>query len=77
MDGFSSPDQYDDEAISVWTPSVCEQNQLDLETSKHILSCIGDKFCQIAMSEITAPTCNKKNGEIFNKSDATAVTPYW
>ncbi|KAJ8250239.1 hypothetical protein COCON_G00221610 [Conger conger] len=61
VDGFSSPDQYDDEAISMWAPGVCEQNKLDVETAKYILSCIGDKFCQIAMSEITAATCIKKN----------------
>ncbi|XP_064172762.1 probable JmjC domain-containing histone demethylation protein 2C [Anguilla rostrata] len=89
IDGFSFPDQYDDEALSMWTPSVCEQNQLDLETSKYILSCIGDKFCQLGMAEIAAATCIKKNAclawkravrgvrEMCDDCEATLFNLHW
>lgn len=63
IDGFSSPDQYDEEAVSLWAPDMYEDNELDLETSKYILSYIGDKFCQLVMTENTAATWIKKDGE--------------
>lgn len=62
IDGFSSPDQHDEEALSLWAPDTYEENDLDLETSKYILSYIGDKFCQLVMSEKTAATWIKKDG---------------
>ncbi|XP_051522691.1 probable JmjC domain-containing histone demethylation protein 2C isoform X1 [Myxocyprinus asiaticus] len=61
IDGFSSPDQYDEEAHSLWAPDGYEENNLDLETSKYILSYIGDKFCQLVMTENTAATWIKKD----------------
>lgn len=63
IDGFSSPDQYDEEALSLWAPDVYEDNELDLETSKYILSYIGDKFCQLVLTENTAATWIKKDGK--------------
>lgn len=62
IDGFSSPDQHDEEALSLWAPDAYEENDLDMETSKYILSYIGDKFCQLVMSEKTAATWIKKDG---------------
>ncbi|XP_052466859.1 probable JmjC domain-containing histone demethylation protein 2C isoform X1 [Carassius gibelio] len=64
IDGFSSPDQYDEEALSLWAPEGYEENSLDLETSKYILSHIGDKFCQLVMTENTATTWIKKDAKI-------------
>lgn len=63
IDGFSSPDQYDDEALSLWTHENYEDDELDLETSKYILDIIGDKFCQLVTSEKTAMSWVKKDGK--------------
>lgn len=63
IDGFSSPDQYDDEAMSLWTHENYEDDELDLETSKYILDIIGDKFCQLVTSEKTALSWVKKDGK--------------
>ncbi|MBN3304406.1 JHD2C protein, partial [Amia calva] len=73
IDGFSSPDQYDDEAISLWAPEEYEENYLDLETSKYILNYIGDKFCQLVMSENTAVTWIKKDAKIAWKRAVRGV----
>ncbi|MBN3323174.1 JHD2C protein, partial [Atractosteus spatula] len=73
IDGFSSPDQYDDEAISLWAPDVYEDNDLDLETSKYILNYIGDKFCQLVVSENTAVTWIKKDAKIAWKRAVRGV----
>ncbi|KAG8523039.1 putative JmjC domain-containing histone demethylation protein 2C, partial [Galemys pyrenaicus] len=61
IDGFSSPDQYDDEAVSLWTHENYEDDELDIETSKYILDIIGDKFCQLVTSEKTALSWVKKD----------------
>ncbi|XP_041124944.1 probable JmjC domain-containing histone demethylation protein 2C isoform X2 [Polyodon spathula] len=73
IDGFSSPDQYDDEAISLWAPDDYEDNELDLETSKYILGYIGDKFCQLVTSENTATTWIKKDAKIAWKRAVRGV----
>ncbi|KAJ8264416.1 hypothetical protein GJAV_G00148910 [Gymnothorax javanicus] len=73
IDGFSSPDQYDEEAVSLWAPDAYEDNELDLETSKYILSYIGDKFCQLVMTENTAATWIKKDAKIAWKRAVRGV----
>ncbi|XP_049320800.1 probable JmjC domain-containing histone demethylation protein 2C isoform X1 [Astyanax mexicanus] len=73
IDGFSSPDQHDEEALSLWAPDTSEENDLDLETSKYILSYIGDKFCQLVMSESTAATWIKKDAKIAWKRAVRGV----
>nr|XP_023686771.1 probable JmjC domain-containing histone demethylation protein 2C isoform X2 [Paramormyrops kingsleyae] len=73
IDGFSSPDQYDEEAVSLWAPDMYEDNELDLETSKYILSYIGDKFCQLVMTENTAATWIKKDAKIAWKRAVRGV----
>ncbi|XP_030631900.1 probable JmjC domain-containing histone demethylation protein 2C isoform X2 [Chanos chanos] len=73
IDGFSSPDQYDEEALSLWAPDIYEENELDLETSKYILSYIGDKFCQLVMTENTAATWIKKDAKIAWKRAVRGV----
>ncbi|KAG9346026.1 hypothetical protein JZ751_007841, partial [Albula glossodonta] len=73
IDGFSSPDQYDEEALSLWAPDMYEDNELDLETSKYILSYIGDKFCQLVMTENTAATWIKKDAKIAWKRAVRGV----
>ncbi|XP_036404710.1 probable JmjC domain-containing histone demethylation protein 2C isoform X2 [Megalops cyprinoides] len=73
IDGFSSPDQYDEEAVSLWAPDSYEDNELDLETSKYILSYIGDKFCQLVMTENTAATWIKKDAKIAWKRAVRGV----
>uniref|UniRef100_A0A671SK64 Probable JmjC domain-containing histone demethylation protein 2C n=1 Tax=Sinocyclocheilus anshuiensis TaxID=1608454 RepID=A0A671SK64_9TELE len=73
IDGFSSPDQYDEEALSLWAPEGYEENSLDLDTSKYILSYIGDKFCQLVMTENTATTWIKKDAKIAWKRAVRGV----
>ncbi|XP_061081381.1 probable JmjC domain-containing histone demethylation protein 2C isoform X2 [Conger conger] len=73
IDGFSSPDQYDEEALSLWAPDVYEDNELDMETSKYILSFIGDKFCQLVLTENTAATWIKKDAKIAWKRAVRGV----
>ncbi|XP_052427313.1 probable JmjC domain-containing histone demethylation protein 2C isoform X1 [Carassius gibelio] len=73
IDGFSAPDQYDEEALGLWAPEVYEENNLDLETSKYILSYIGDKFCQLVMTENTASTWIKKDAKIAWKRAVRGV----
>uniref|UniRef100_A0AAZ3SVB0 Uncharacterized protein n=1 Tax=Oncorhynchus tshawytscha TaxID=74940 RepID=A0AAZ3SVB0_ONCTS len=62
VDGFSTPDQFDEEALSLWAPDVYEENELDPDSSKYILSYIGDQFCQMVTTENTAATWIKKDG---------------
>ncbi|XP_058698017.1 probable JmjC domain-containing histone demethylation protein 2C isoform X2 [Poecile atricapillus] len=73
IDGFSSPDQYDDEALSLWTHENYEDEELDLETSKYILDIIGDKFCQLVTSEKTAMSWVKKDAKIAWKRAVRGV----
>ncbi|XP_038599454.1 probable JmjC domain-containing histone demethylation protein 2C isoform X1 [Tachyglossus aculeatus] len=73
IDGFSSPDQYDDEAMSLWTTENYEEDELDLETSKYILDIIGDKFCQLVTSEKTALSWVKKDAKIAWKRAVRGV----
>uniref|UniRef100_A0A8C3HQB3 Probable JmjC domain-containing histone demethylation protein 2C n=1 Tax=Chrysemys picta bellii TaxID=8478 RepID=A0A8C3HQB3_CHRPI len=73
IDGFSSPDQYDDEAMSLWTHDNYEDDEVDLETSKYILDIIGDKFCQLVTSEKTAMSWVKKDAKIAWKRAVRGV----
>ncbi|XP_051475932.1 probable JmjC domain-containing histone demethylation protein 2C isoform X4 [Apus apus] len=73
IDGFSSPDQYDDEALSLWTHENYEDDELDVETSKYILDIIGDKFCQLVTSEKTAMSWVKKDAKIAWKRAVRGV----
>uniref|UniRef100_A0A8C4XPP6 Probable JmjC domain-containing histone demethylation protein 2C n=1 Tax=Falco tinnunculus TaxID=100819 RepID=A0A8C4XPP6_FALTI len=73
IDGFSSPDQYDDEALSLWTHENYDDDELDLETSKYILDIIGDKFCQLVTSEKTAMSWVKKDAKIAWKRAVRGV----
>ncbi|XP_059585853.1 probable JmjC domain-containing histone demethylation protein 2C isoform X2 [Alligator mississippiensis] len=73
IDGFSSPDQYDDEAMSLWTHENYDDDELDLETSKYILDIIGDKFCQLVTSEKTAMSWVKKDAKIAWKRAVRGV----
>uniref|UniRef100_A0A669QDW0 Probable JmjC domain-containing histone demethylation protein 2C n=1 Tax=Phasianus colchicus TaxID=9054 RepID=A0A669QDW0_PHACC len=73
IDGFSSPDQYDDEALSLWTHENYEDDDLDLETCKYILDIIGDKFCQLVTSEKTAMSWVKKDAKIAWKRAVRGV----
>ncbi|XP_023571967.1 probable JmjC domain-containing histone demethylation protein 2C isoform X1 [Octodon degus] len=73
IDGFSSPDQYDDEALSLWTHESYEEDEVDIETSKYILEIIGDKFCQLVTSEKTALSWVKKDAKIAWKRAVRGV----
>ncbi|XP_037660002.1 probable JmjC domain-containing histone demethylation protein 2C isoform X2 [Choloepus didactylus] len=73
IDGFSSPDQYDDEAMSLWTHENYEDDELDIETSKYILDIIGDKFCHLVTSEKTALSWIKKDAKIAWKRAVRGV----
>uniref|UniRef100_A0A3B3C7U3 Jumonji domain containing 1Cb n=1 Tax=Oryzias melastigma TaxID=30732 RepID=A0A3B3C7U3_ORYME len=67
MDGFSAPDQFDDEALALWVPGAVEDPHLDKTTAKYILGFIGDKFCQMVMTENTAASWVKKDGELLTQ----------
>ncbi|XP_048465111.1 probable JmjC domain-containing histone demethylation protein 2C [Rhincodon typus] len=71
IDGFSTPDQCDDEAINLWLPS--DSMDLDLESSKYILRNIGDTFCQIETSERTAMSWLKLDAKIAWKRAVKGV----
>ncbi|XP_067908532.1 probable JmjC domain-containing histone demethylation protein 2C isoform X3 [Heterodontus francisci] len=73
IDGFSTPDQYDDEAINLWLPSDSTDVDLDIESSKYILRNIGDKFCQIETSEKTAVSWLKSDAKIAWKRAVKGV----
>ncbi|XP_066881631.1 probable JmjC domain-containing histone demethylation protein 2C isoform X7 [Kogia breviceps] len=73
IDGFSSPDQYDDEAMSLWTHENYEDDEVDIETSKYILDIISDKFCQLVTSEKTALSWVKKDAKIAWKRAVRGV----
>nr|XP_060624911.1 probable JmjC domain-containing histone demethylation protein 2C isoform X1 [Anolis sagrei ordinatus] len=73
IDGFSSPDQYDDEAMSLWTHENYDDDELDLETCKYILEHIGDKFCELVTSEKTAMSWVKKDAKIAWKRAVRGV----
>ncbi|XP_067858715.1 probable JmjC domain-containing histone demethylation protein 2C isoform X2 [Heptranchias perlo] len=73
IDGFSTPDQYDDEAINLWLPSDSTDVDLDVESSKYILRNVGDKFCQIETSEKTAMTWLKPDAKIAWKRAVKGV----
>ncbi|ERE92057.1 putative JmjC domain-containing histone demethylation protein 2C [Cricetulus griseus] len=73
IDGFSSPEQYDDEAMSLWTHENYEDDEVDIETSKYILDIIGDKFCQLVTSEKTALSWVKKDAKIAWKRAVRGV----
>ncbi|XP_078079761.1 putative JmjC domain-containing histone demethylation protein 2C isoform X2 [Mustelus asterias] len=73
IDGFSTPDQYDDEAINLWLPSDSTDVDLDIRSSKYILRNIGDKFCQIETSEKTAMNLLKPDANIAWKRAVKGV----
>ncbi|MEE6485401.1 hypothetical protein FKM82_014266 [Ascaphus truei] len=73
IDGFSSPDQYDNEALSLWTHENYEDDELDLETIKYVLGYIGDKFCQLVTSEKAALSWVKKDAKIAWKRAVRGV----
>ncbi|KAM4636089.1 putative JmjC domain-containing histone demethylation protein 2C isoform 2-T2 [Discoglossus pictus] len=73
IDGFSSPDQYDDEALSLWTHENYEDDELDLDTIKYILGYIGDKFCHLVTSEKAAMSWVKKDAKIAWKRAVRGV----
>lgn len=73
MDGFSTPDQFDDEALSLWVPGEMEETHLDQTTAKYILSFIGDKFCQMVVTENTAASWVKKDAKLAWKRAVRGV----
>uniref|UniRef100_A0A674C6J4 Probable JmjC domain-containing histone demethylation protein 2C n=1 Tax=Salmo trutta TaxID=8032 RepID=A0A674C6J4_SALTR len=73
VDGFSTPDQFDEEALSLWAPDVYEENELDPDSSKYILSYIGDQFCQMVTTENTAASWIKKDAKMAWKRAVRGV----
>lgn len=73
MDGFSSPDQFDDEAIALWAPKAAEESHMDQTIAKYILSFIGDKFCQMVATENTAASWIKKDAKLAWKRAVRGV----
>uniref|UniRef100_A0A8C1RA47 Probable JmjC domain-containing histone demethylation protein 2C n=1 Tax=Cyprinus carpio TaxID=7962 RepID=A0A8C1RA47_CYPCA len=78
VDGFSVSEQTDEEAVTVWTGSSEDEDdkkrrKMDLETSKSVLTFIGDKFCQLVKTEDTAFTWVKKDTQIMWKRAVRGV----
>uniref|UniRef100_A0A8C1WSZ3 Jumonji domain containing 1C n=1 Tax=Cyprinus carpio TaxID=7962 RepID=A0A8C1WSZ3_CYPCA len=78
VDGFSVSEQTDEEAVTVWTGSSEDEDdkkrrKMDLETSKTVLTFIGDKFCQLIKTEDTAFTWVKKDTQIMWKRAVRGV----
>ncbi|KAM5142381.1 putative JmjC domain-containing histone demethylation protein 2C isoform 2-T2 [Mantella aurantiaca] len=73
IDGFSTPDQYDEEALSLWTHENYEDDDFDLDSIKYILGYIGDKFCQMVTSEKAAMSWVKKDVKIAWKRAVRGV----
>ncbi|XP_045570051.1 probable JmjC domain-containing histone demethylation protein 2C isoform X2 [Salmo salar] len=73
VDGFSTPDQFDEEDLSLWAPDVYEENELDPDSSKYILSYIGDQFCQMVTTENTAASWIKKDAKMAWKRAVRGV----
>eukprot|EP00066_Takifugu_rubripes_P028230 XP_011617496.1 PREDICTED: probable JmjC domain-containing histone demethylation protein 2C isoform X2 [Takifugu rubripes] len=73
IDGFSNPDQFDDEALSLWDPGVMQNSFLDKTTATYILSFIGDKFCQMVVTENTAAAWVKKDTKLAWKRAVRGV----
>ncbi|KAF0025000.1 hypothetical protein F2P81_021881, partial [Scophthalmus maximus] len=73
MDGFSTPDQFDEEALALWAPGALDESHLDQTTAKYILSFIGDKFCQIVVTENTAASWLKKETKLAWKRAVRGV----
>ncbi|GCB62642.1 hypothetical protein scyTo_0011498 [Scyliorhinus torazame] len=73
VDGFSTPDQYDDEAINLWLPSDSTNMDLDIGSSKYILRTIGEKFYQMETSEKTAMNLLKPDAKIAWKRAVKGV----
>ncbi|GCC33582.1 hypothetical protein chiPu_0012052 [Chiloscyllium punctatum] len=71
IDGFSTPDQYDDEAVNLWLPG--DSMDLDIESSKYILRNIDDTFYQIETSEKTAMSWLKHDAKIAWKRAVKGV----
>ena len=63
MDGFSNPEQFDQEALALWLPGVLEESLLERGTARYILGFIGDKFCQMVSTENSAASWVRKEGE--------------
>ncbi|PNI42663.1 KDM3A isoform 5 [Pan troglodytes] len=51
VEGFLTPNKYDNEAIGLWLPLTKNVVGIDLDTAKYILANIGDHFCQMVISE--------------------------
>ncbi|XP_037662457.1 lysine-specific demethylase 3A [Choloepus didactylus] len=51
VEGFLTPNKYDNEAIGLWLPLTKNVVGTDLDTAKYILANIGDHFCQMVISE--------------------------
>lgn len=73
MDGFSSPEQFDDEALSLWAPKPADDSHLNQNIAKYILSFIGDKFCQMVTTENTAVSWIKKDAKLAWKRAVRGV----
>ncbi|TRY57887.1 hypothetical protein DNTS_014404 [Danionella cerebrum] len=78
VDGFSVPEQTDEEAVSVWSGSTEDEGdkkrtEMDLEMSKFVLALIGDKFCQLVKTENTALSWVKKDTQIMWKRAVRGV----
>ncbi|XP_022416301.1 probable JmjC domain-containing histone demethylation protein 2C isoform X3 [Delphinapterus leucas] len=65
IDGFSSPDQYDDEAMSLWTHENYEDDEVDIETSKYILDIIAKIAWKRAVRGVRE-MCDACEATLFN-----------
>ena len=62
--------------MSLWTRENYEDDEPDIETSKHILDITGDKFCQLVTSEKNSFILGEK-GENMPLCTFTSRIPLW
>ncbi|KAJ3608291.1 hypothetical protein NHX12_025340, partial [Muraenolepis orangiensis] len=73
MDGFSTPDQFDEEALALWLPGMLEESPLERTTAHYILGFIGDKFCQMVATENIAASWVRKDVKLAWKRAVRGV----
>ncbi|XP_071947193.1 probable JmjC domain-containing histone demethylation protein 2C isoform X2 [Antedon mediterranea] len=71
--GFSEPCHCEQEDLDPWLPYPDPDCPLDVNTSKYILSKVGDQFCDLVQQEREAKAITMENGKIAWKRAVTGV----
>ncbi|XP_033118335.1 uncharacterized protein LOC117117954 isoform X2 [Anneissia japonica] len=71
--GFSEPCHCEQEDLDPWLPYTDPDCPLDVNTSKYILSKVGDQFCDLVQQEREAKAISIEKGKIAWKRAVTGV----